>query len=86
MEADDVDMATADGSCLSDLEMVHLKVKVNNKEYEDPFILANVTNEGIFRTDFLRMHGGKIEFCTNKFFLGVHPRTTRNGLDRNECY
>ena len=31
-----------------------------------------MTNEGILGTDFLRMHGGKIYFCTNKFFLGGH--------------
>ena len=59
-------------------------MKVDSKEYEHSFIVANVTNEGILGTDFLRMHGGKIDFCTNKFFLGCHPMSTRNGLDRNK--
>ena len=65
---------------------VDLKVKVDSKEYEHSFIVANVTNKGILGTDFLRMHGGKIDFCTNKFFLGGHLMTTRNGLARNKCY
>ena len=59
---------------------------MDSKEYEHPFIVANMTNEGILGTDFLRMYGGKIDFCTNKFFLGGYPMSTRNGLDRNKCY
>ena len=45
-----------------------------------------MTNEGILGIDFLRMRGGKIDFCTYKFFLTGHPMLTRNGLDRNKCY
>ena len=86
LEANDVDMATADGSHLSDLGKVHLRVKVDSKEFKHSFIVAKVTNKGILGTDFLRMHGGKIDFCTNKFFLGGHSMSTKNWLDRNKCY
>ena len=65
---------------------MYLKVEVDSEEYEHSFIVANRTNEGILGTVFLRMHGGKIDIFTNKFFLGGHPMTTRNGLDRNKCY
>ena len=52
LEANDVDMATADGSHLSDLGKVHLKVKIDNREYEHSFIEANVTYEGILGNGF----------------------------------
>ena len=86
LEVNDVGMATADGSHLSDLGKVNLRVKVDSKEYEHSFIVANVTNEGILGTDFLGMHGCKIDFCTNMFFSGGHSMSTRNALDRNKCY
>ena len=50
-----------------------------------PFIVANVTNEGILVTDFLRMHNGHIAFGNNQFSLGGKMLITKRGLGRTSC-
>ena len=55
-------------------------------EYEHPFIVANITNNGIPGTNFLRIHGGRTDFVENKFLLDGQPMKTRNGLDKSKCY
>ena len=74
-----VDMATADGSHLFDLGKVHLKVEVDHKNYEHLSVVAKVTNEAILGTDFLRMHGGKIDFVENRFLQDGQLMRTCNG-------
>ena len=79
-------MKTADGSRLPDLGKIQLLVKVDKREFVHPFVVAKLTNEGILGTDFLRIHGGNIDFAKNKFYLGGKVMTTRDGLSRNKCY
>ena len=50
----------------------------------DPFIVAELTNEVIMGTDFLRAYGGSI--ARNKVFLDGKTMATDNGLARNRCY
>lgn len=86
LEENDVEMRTASGSLLPDLGRALLYVKVEKREFLHPFIVAKLTNEGILGTDFLRIHGGNIDFANNKFSLGGKVVMTRNGLSRNKCY
>ena len=82
----EVQMKTADGSILPDLGKVHLKVRVDKREYMHPFVVARLTNDGILGTDFLRKYGGSIDFAGNKFSLEGKTLATRNGLAGDKCY
>ena len=86
LQRNPVSMTTADGSSLPDIGKVYLTVKVGPTEFEHPFIVASLTNDGILGTDFLRMHGGEIDFSRNKFALGGKTMKTINGLQRGKCY
>ena len=86
LEENDVPMKTADGSRLLDLGKADLKVKVDEREYTHPFVIAKLTDDGILGTDFLRMHGGNIDFSKNRFYLDGRAMATRNGLARDRCY
>ena len=86
LEENDVVMKTADGSLLPDLGKIHLCVKVDRREFVHQFVVAKLTNEGILGTDFLRIHGGNIDFAKNKFFLGGKAMATKDGLSRDKCY
>ena len=79
-------MTTADGSQLSDLGKVQLTVKADHQENEHPFSVAEITNEGILGTDFLRMHGKRIDFVENKFLLDGQAMQTCSSLEKNKCY
>ena len=86
LEENPIPMKTADGSRLPDRGVVHLRVRVDRREFEHQFVVASLTNEGILGTDFLRMHGGNIDFSTNKFYLDGKAMATRDGLMRDRCY
>ena len=86
LQGNNTPMKTADGSRLPDLGKVRLMVKVGSWEFEHSFIVAKLTNEGILGTDFLRMHGGRIDFANNKFYLGGKQMKTMDGLTRDRCY
>ena len=86
LEENEIPMKTADGSRLPDLGKTHLRVRVDKKEYTHPFVIARLTDDGIIGTDFLRMHGGNIDFSKNRFCLDGKAMTTRNGLARDRCY
>ena len=86
LEENLIPMKTADGSRLPDMGKVHLKVRVDKREFEHQFVVASLTNEGILGTDFLRMHGGNIDFSRNKFYLDGKMMATRDGLTRDRCY
>ena len=75
-------MTTADSSQLSDLGKLHLGVKVDRRKYEDSFMVAKITNEGILGTDFLRMYIRRIDLVENRFLLDGQTMKIRNGLDR----
>ena len=86
LEENPIPMKTADGSRLPDLGMVQMRVRVDRREFEHSFVVASLTNEGILGTDFLRMHGGNIDFSRNKFYLNGKVMATRDGLTRDRCY
>ena len=62
LEENEVKMRTAYESLLPDYGRVHLRVKVERKEFMHFFIVAKFPNKGILGTDFLRLHSGSIDF------------------------
>ena len=70
---------------LPDYGKIHLPAQVGMKMYEHPFIVEKLINEGILGTDFLRAHGGSIDFARNKVCLDGEAMAKCNGLARNRC-
>ena len=86
LEENKVEKRTAYGSLLPDYRKVHLSVTIEKQSFQHPFILANLINEGILGTEFLRIHNGGIDFESNQFSLGGRMLSTKSGLNRNKCY